>query len=211
MRVTALGRVWRFGLFPLALMAAPALATPLSFGELDGTADLRASEALAGCEEGDGGSVCHLARTDFGGLPIERSRAALNREGRLMAMEIALDASAYDTALRLLDGRYGQVAPSKGAGTWSGFDDEARIAVSQAGRNTLVRFSFPANAAAAAPDSGEPTGAVLPLVVFVLLGLAAGLVLRRARSARRRPAASAEPSMRATLERRLARGDDLRF
>lgn len=193
------------------MMAAPAQAKPLTFGAIDGANELTASSQLTGCAAVDNGSACRLNRTNFGGLPIDRSEVMLNPMGRVRSLDILLDAGDYDVARRLLIGRYGPPSAAS-ADQWLGFDDGARIAISRSKRNTLVSFLYPANissSGSAAPDSGV----IIQVLLFVVLGLAAGLLFRRWRNSRpAEPAMSPrEPSMRATLERRLAQGDDLGF
>lgn len=194
-----------------SVVVLPAGAAPLSFGEFEAGRDLSASDQLAGCASEGVGFRCLLTRTDFGGLPIERSRVTLNADGRPVSVEITLDASDHDTAVRLLAGRYGRPGGTAEQPQWRGFDDDARISVDRAGRSALISFRFPANQSSTAIGR-TATDPVLPLVAFVLLGLLTGIVIRRTRGRRLASApVAAEPSMRATLERRLQRGDDLSF
>jgi hypothetical protein len=192
--------------------AVPAAATPLSFGAFNGAGDFSSSPELGGCKrDGEGGSVCALARTSFGGLETNRSIVALNGDGRVRRIEIGLDASDYPLAYQLLVGRYGRPVTGGAAPLWNNFDDKAALSIRVVATEALVTFDFPANARAAGPD----TAATVPLLLFLALGLVGGLILSRWRRAPipgpPSPLPAAEPSMRATLERRIREGGDLTF
>lgn len=192
--------------------ATPAAAEPLSFGAIDGSADLSGSAAADACTERDedGGADCRLRRTSFGGLPVERATLTLNEEGRAREVDLRLAAGDYEQARQLLQGRWGEPSRTAPWPEWRRFDDGAHIAIARAGDGTRVRYRWPANDVAAAPPPGRLDPAIaISLLLFVLLGLAAGLVLARTRRAR---AAAAPPlTMREALERRLREGRDLQI
>lgn len=199
----------RAGLVVCALFAAPAYAEPLTFGAINGTDDLSRNTEIARCAPGR--DSCALTRTTFGGLPIARSQVALNPSGRVRTAEIVLDARHHDLAYQLLAGRYGTPTATQGYPRWTRFDDDARVAIRRAGGDTLISFDYPANAPASTGGAGLPW----PVLLFAGLGLAAGFgayrVLGRRRARPALAAAGAPLSMKATLEGRLRRGEELSF
>lgn len=189
-----------------------AAAGPLSFGAIDGSVDLSGSDAAGVCTARDeeAGAECLLGRTSFGGLPVTRATLTLNEEGRAREVDLRLAAADYEQAYALLRGRWGEPSRTAPWPEWRRFDDDAHIAIARAGEGTRVRYRWPANDVVAAPPSGRIEPAVaISLLLFVLLGLAAGLILARMRRAR---AAAAPPlTMREALERRLREGHDLQI
>ncbi|MFD1610580.1 hypothetical protein ACFSCW_02045 [Sphingomonas tabacisoli] len=207
------------GVVVLAFSAAAlAAASPkLSFGAINGTDDLSNAASVATCDKdmsgGSSGKMCTLARTEFGGLPIQRSTLALNAAGKARSLTIALDASDYETAAQMLQGRYGLPERAADVARWRGFADDASISIRRTGEQTLIAFAFPANEAANAGPDAQTVWAMLGLTA---LGLAGGMLLRRGAAAR--PAHASVPqhvppalSMRDTLARRLRNGEDLQF
>ncbi len=196
-----------FAVLPLALAAAaPLSARPLVFGTVDGEADLSRLDELTGCVRGpDDGRVCALRRKSFGGLPINRSEIALNREGRATDLSFWLDRADAGSARQLLAGRYGVAQIDGTSARWSGFDDGAEISVGPEAGGTRVSFTYPANRVTS-PRGGLDAGAVWSVLAFCVAGIGTGLAIQRGR----RPAVR-EPSMREVLERRLREGGDLQF
>lgn len=191
----------------LALIAASAVAAPLTFGGINGTDDLSGSAELAGCRQTtDEMRRCQLARQTFGGLDIASSEALLNGAGRVRSLRITVDRADFDLARQMLIGRYGA------ASNWTGFDGGARIGIARTPDAAVISFDFPSNAAAGARLDMRAVWTVLSLLA---LGLALGWYLfrgRRTRRARRpEPEARAPLSMRDTLERRVREGGELRF
>lgn len=201
-------------------LAPPAMAEPLTFGAINGADDFSGQTEIASCEPkslwGGGRQTCALARTSFGGLPIETGTVTLNGAGRVQAVRIALDGGDYELAYRFLVGRYGRPSSAGEAPSWSGFDDGAAITIGRSAARALIAFEFPANAEAA---DMEPDGArIWSLLLFALGGVAAGLIIRRVRNRDRRrwdrprrTGVDTQPSMRATLERRLRENRDFQF
>jgi hypothetical protein len=191
----------------IALAAASATqAEPLAFGALNGRDELASTSELASCTPSAseaGAQTCRLARTSFGGVPIDSGAAVLNADGRVRSLRIALDVRHHDLALSLLTGRYGAPSTPGAVPRWAGFDDNATISLDRSRRQTLIAFDFPENAAAS--GRAGPEGRSLAfLALFGLGAVAAGLLLRRPK-----PAPARELSMRETLERRLREGRDL--
>lgn len=194
-------------------VAAPAHAEPLTFGAINGTDDLARSAEIVACRPAPGGrnnDVCLLSRRSFGGLSISSATIALNPAGRARSADIVLDASDYEVAYKLLVGRYGPPTTVLGNPKWNDFDDGATIAISASAPSALISFRFPANDAVAAVARPNPMP-IVALSLFVALAFVVGLALRRKRSARRiaptGAVSNAEPSMRATLERRMRAGE----
>jgi hypothetical protein len=191
----------------LLITASPALAAPLTFGEIGGNSDLSSSSEFTSCVASAserGTQTCTLSRTSFGGVPIDSGAAVLNADGRVRSLRIALDVRHHDLALSLLTGRYGAPSTPGAVPRWAGFDDNATISLDRSRRQTLIAFDFPENAAAS--GRAGPEGRSLAfLALFGLGAVAAGLLLRR----RPKPAPARELSMRETLERRLREGRDL--
>lgn len=206
-------------LLGLAALGTPVWAaapTPLSFGAINGADDFSGRTDIGLCRAGtaasDGVRTCTLARTAFGGLPIARSAMTLNPSGHVRSVTIALDGKDYDAAYRLLQGRYGRPTETAPFPRWRGFGDGAAVTIRRTGSDSSISFDFPANAAAAEPDKGLDAGFVRTILVFVLLGLAAGLLGRRFGRARTARFGAAPPmSMRATLDRKLRDGEELQF
>ena len=194
----------------LATGPLAAQATPLTFGAINGRDDLSNRTDLASCAtelSPDGTRACTLTRTSFGGLPVSVGTMTLNAHGSVRSVAILLDADNYDTARQLLAGRYGAPDVAGVRPNWRGFEGNATISIDRVGRNTIVRFEFPENRLAP-PAARLNLDLAWELLLFVGVGAAAGILLRRAQRAPSAPA-SAQPSMRATLERRLREGRDL--
>ena len=196
---------------------APAGAEPLTFGAINGTADLSGNTEVAYCPKTrsrDAPRTCALARTSFGGLPVSKGLMTLNPAGRVRSLTILLDGKDHDRATEMLAGRYGPPTNGGNVARWTGFDEGARIAVGKGSSGTVISFDFPANEAVA---SASAPGArlVWALLFFAAAGIAAVLVLLRARAARqaRARARRAMPtsSLRETLERKIREGVDLQF
>jgi hypothetical protein len=194
----------------LAAASPPVTAAPLTFGVLNGVDDFSRATDIAACAPRSDqveGAECRLARTSFGGLALDRASMTLNADGRAQAVEFLLDDSDFDLARQMLAGRYGRPSGDADAPVWAGFDDGARIAVRREGAQTRISFVFPANQAVAEASSETP--AIVPVLLFLAAGLAAGVLLSRARRAAVPPRA---PTMRETLERKLREsGGELHF
>lgn len=189
-------------------IAVPAWAAPLRFGAINGTDDASRSHDVTECRPQNGMALCPLRRTRFGGLPIDRGIATLNTAGRVRSLDLTVSARRYDVAYRMLGGRYGPPDGGRAAPIWTRFDDGARIMLRRTGREALISFDFPKNAASA-PKLGLDTGLAWTLLLCAGLGLGGGWALYRAAGAKR--GAQTQFSMRDTLERRLRDGRGLRF
>lgn len=194
----------------LSVLATPLRAEPLGFGEVNGI-DRLADGVTGSCRdthEGEGERVCTLRRTNFGPLPINRSALLLNADGRVRSLTFWFDRADYADVSQLLQGRYGAPKEQAGSTRWTGFDRGATVELGLRDRSTRVNFSFPQNA----PVRNEQPldrRAIWSLLVFVLVGLAAGALLYRARKRRLVPPPA--PTMREVLERRMRDGQDLQF
>jgi len=191
-----------------------AVAEPLTFGTIEGSSDFSDRKDVAECRANSDaqaeGSLCALKRTSFGGLPVKTATMALNAAGKVRSVDIVLDSEAFEPAFQMLVGRYGPPATTRNFPRWSGFDDGAGLAIRKAGPNTIVSFDFPANGAGAETEPDRTLAAAL--ILFAALGLVAGILLYREYGTRRsQPGPIPQPSMRATLERRLREGRDLQF
>jgi hypothetical protein len=215
-------------LAPGALAAAlfacggPAIAAPLAFGDI--APDMRRADLarLATCpgRVGAAAQTCTLRRRSFGGLDIRSSALSLDEAGRPVALEIALTAEDARIAAELLEGRYGPARRSGETLAWQSFDDDALLTLAPRGMRTIVTFRFAtpgitaigAAPAASAASAGRDARPALSLLAVSLLALVAGIFLLW-RNRRRRAAVPAEPepSMRATLEKRLRDGRGLEF
>jgi hypothetical protein len=197
---------------PIGLaLASPAQAEPLRFGAINGSDDLSGDTEVASCPSrsffGGHWQTCTLARTSFGGIPIESGAMTLKPDGRVEAVRIRLEDADYDLAYRFLVGRYGRPMAVEGGAQWNRFDDGGRVAISKSGASTDILFAFPSNDAAAAPGPER----FWSLALFVLLGIGAGQLLRQRQKVRRFHRLPAQPSMRETLERRLRENRDPQF
>jgi hypothetical protein len=190
--------LYRFAL-PALLVLGPmgwssALAQPLAFGAINGSDDFSHRTDLA-------------PRTRFGGLRVSSQSMALNGSGKVRSLGIVLDGSDFDAAYRLLVGRYGPASDARDFPRWTGFDDGALLSIRKAGANAVISFDYPENAATT--ESALNPAVIASLLLFAALGLGAGVLLYR--GFRAKPMPTPQPSMRATLERRLREGRDLQF
>jgi hypothetical protein len=212
----------RAALATVALLAAtPALAAPLTFGEIASDTDLSRAPELALCAPAPSDDArpaeCRLLRQSLGGIEIRDSDVRLNAEGRPTSIDIRIAGEDADLAYQLLVGRYGAPAAEGARTDWRGFDDGATLSLVRGGDAAVIGFRYPVNAAAA--EAAAPLGAgarqraLVYMLVFIAVGLITGGLLARMRRPRRTAVASTAPemSMRATLERRLRDGKGLEF
>lgn len=192
-------------------LGAAAHAAPLTFGALGEPRDLSDDPQLAACRPVAAGSadrMCTLRRTTFGGLPIQQSDVRLNGAGHASMMTILLRRSDYDTASRMLAGRYGGAQSVGDSTRWSGYDGGGTIALQPRGRFAAITFAFADSAQARRP--GVVEARALPALLAGLVGLLAGWLVYRSRSRavpKREPIRPEAPlSMRDTLERRVRQG-----
>ncbi len=206
-----MNRIAILGCVLAGLAASPALGEPLAFGALNGADDFSRSAEVGGCEgfsRQTNSKACPLTRNAFGGLAVNDGTVSLNAAGKIRSIGIVLDDADFETAYRLLAGRYGPATATTPFPTWTAFDEGATIAIRQSGPNTLIAFRYPANDVAAWHSNLNTTLIMALLLVFALT-LAIGMFLRRRQKTHRaRPAVPRpQPTMRETLERRLREGD----
>lgn len=196
-----------------------AAAAPLTFGEIGPDTRPAVLARLADCPAPAGDDVeasCTLRRRTFGGLDIRSSRLSRDEAGRPVALDIGLAAEDARIAAELLEGRYGPAQRSGDTLAWSGFDNGGVLTLAPRGIRTVIAFRFAAPdiapAAAPAPVARSNPRPALYLLGLSLLGLLAGtLFLRRNRRPRVVAPPPEEPSMKATLEKRLRDGRGLEF
>ena len=191
-----------------------ARAEPLAFGAVNGSDDFSnhtdVGQCLATTPDGQNSARrCVLKRSSFGGMPVSSATMTLNPAGKVRSLAIVLEGQDFDLARHLLVGRYGTPATAEPFPRWTGFDDGASIAIRKSRLNAIVSFDFPANAVAASP--AIPDGALALLLLAGLGAIAGGFAYRAYGAKQARPARAPQPSMRATLERRLREGRDLQF